>query len=97
MNNTVNLDSFNPENLRLRQDFAAELGITKILTECPVRKPKSQEFFRVHPSEEMRMVAALLHLKDENEFCLVTPAVAEFIPEEVKPACLFTAVDREGG
>jgi hypothetical protein len=34
---------------RLSQDFAADLGVKKLLLKVPVRKPGRQEFFRVHP------------------------------------------------
>jgi hypothetical protein len=95
LNNTTQ-DLFNPQNLRLKQDFAETLGVAKLMTECPVHKPGGQDFVRVHPAEDMRMIAAVLHLKDDNDFCLVTPEVAALIPQEVKPMCLFTAVDREG-
>ena len=42
-------DPFNPDNLRLSQSFAETVGVKKLLTTVPVRKPSPQDFVRVHP------------------------------------------------
>jgi hypothetical protein len=82
--------------LRLSQDFAANLGVKKLLTTVPVRKPTGQEFVRVHPDEAYRLQTAVLELKDERETYLVAPELWGELPGELKPVALFTAVNRQG-
>src|SRR4051794_2186653 len=74
-------DSFDLDKLKLQQNFGESLGVKKALLTIPVRKPGKQEFVRVHPSESMRMLAAVIELKDAgNETYLVTPEIAEQLP-----------------
>ena len=47
-------DPFRPENLRLSQSFNEMVGVKKILSTIPVRKPGAQDFVRVHPGPEWR-------------------------------------------
>src|SRR5215510_841665 len=42
-------DPFDPERLRLPQDFGAALGVKKALLTLPVRKPAKEWFIRVRP------------------------------------------------
>jgi hypothetical protein len=90
-------DLFNPERLRLKQDFADDLGVKAILT-VPVRKsPNKQVYFRVHPAPEYRFEPlALLELSEERETYLVERDLAEQLGKEVFGARLFTCIDRSG-
>ena len=45
---TTQLDPFDPANLRLSQSFTETVGVKKLLTTVPVRKPSPQDFVRVH-------------------------------------------------
>ena len=49
-------DPFDPANLRLSQSFTETVGVKKLLTTVPVRKPSPQEFVRVHPDPEYREI-----------------------------------------
>lgn len=82
--------------LRLSQDFAATVGVKKLLTTVPVRKPTGQEFIRVHTDEAYRLQTVVLELKDERETYLVAPELWGELPGELKPVALFTAVNRQG-
>lgn len=82
--------------LRLSQDFAATVGVKKLLTTVPVHKPTGQEFIRVHPDEAYRLQTAVLELKDERETYLIAPELWPELPGELKPVALFTAVNRQG-
>src|SRR5262245_1289783 len=42
------LDPFDPTHLALGQDFAGALGVKKLTTHVPVRKPFKHEWIRVH-------------------------------------------------
>src|SRR6266540_1890662 len=64
-------DPFNVEELWLSQDFATSVGVKKLVTTVPTRKPHSQEFFRVHPDPAYRLETVTLELKEEREVYLV--------------------------
>jgi hypothetical protein len=80
---------------RLSQDFASQIGVKKVLTNVPVRKPSKQEFVRVHPGEEWRMETALIEIKEEREVYLVAPELLGELSEFTTPACLFTTINRQ--
>jgi hypothetical protein len=95
--NTSSLDDvFNPERLRLSQDFESAIGVKKVLTVVPVRKPDRQWFVRVHPDPAYRLATAVLDLKAERETYLVEPRLIPDLPGEVMPVEIFTAVNRQG-
>ena len=87
---------FDPSSLRLSQDFAATIGVRKVHTTIPVRKPNRQDFVRVHPSDEYRLETMVLELKDENETYLVTPSLWPELSDELIPKVLFTTINRQG-
>ena len=43
----------------------------------PVRNPKNDEFFRVHPDEEFTKVINVIQYKTENEFYLIKESVRQ--------------------
>lgn len=92
----VTADPYDPENLRLDQSFVELAGVKKLLTTVPVRKPKSQDFVRVHPSADYRRDFAIIELEEDRESYLVTPTVAADLQNEFKPKTLFTAINRQG-
>ena len=51
---------FNLEDLRLSQDFTTNVGVKKLVTTVPTRKPHRQEFVRVHPDPAYRLETAAL-------------------------------------
>jgi hypothetical protein len=89
---------FDLDNLRLKQDFSETLGIRRILSLVPVRKPNRTNFFRVHPGEDYRMDVGILEMKEERETFLVTPDMMSEpgIYELVVPARLVTYITRQG-
>lgn len=62
----------------------------------PVKKPNKQTFIRKHPGEEYSLMVALLHLKEEGEFYLVSPEIREQLLSEVVYVELCLCVDRFG-
>ena len=46
--------------LRLDQSYADTVGVKKLLTTVPVRKPNRQEFVRVHPDPAYRLTPAAI-------------------------------------
>ena len=53
-------DPFDPKNLRLSQDFASTVGVKKVLTKVPCRKPNRHEFVRVRVGADWRVDTAVL-------------------------------------
>jgi hypothetical protein len=72
------------------------VGVKRVLTAVPVRKPGKQEFFRVHPGEDHRLEAGLLELKEDREVFLVQPDLMAELAEEAAPYRLYLAVARSG-
>jgi len=89
---------FDLDSLRLKQDFSETLGIQRILSHVPVRKPNKTNFIRVHSGEDYRMDVGIVEMKEERETFLVTPAMMSEpgIYDLVVPARLVTYVTRQG-
>jgi hypothetical protein len=89
-------DPFDPAALRLSPNFEAVAVKRKIVT-VPVRKPKRQEFVRVHADPQYRLETAVIDLATEGETYLVAPTLLEALADEVKLVRLHLAVSRGGG
>ncbi len=87
---------FNLDKLRLSQNFAESVGVTKALLTVPVRKPTRQEFIRVRPGADWCLETAILELKEDRISYLVDPALWAELPGEVVPKILFTTINRQG-
>lgn len=91
-------DPFDPESLRLPQDFGAGLGVKKALLTVPCRKPDKSWFVRVHPDPKYRLQTAVIEMKEDRETYLVSPALWPTLATEAtfKTKLLATAVNRQG-
>ena len=89
-------DPFDLASLRLSQDFDDTVGVKKLLRTIPTRKPNTQDFVRTHPSEDYRLLARCVDLKDDRELFLVRPEVAHELVGETVVKTLFTAINRQG-
>ena len=99
MTNSTNptLNPFNPASLRLSQSFGDTVGVKKLLTTVPVRKPGRQDFVRVHPDPQYRLTpAATIEVKEDREVYLVTPQMAQVLPGEFSTVMLLTTINRQG-
>src|SRR5271156_1048126 len=92
------LDIFdNLAALKLDQSFADTVGVKKLLTTVPVRKPNRQDFVRVHSDPAYRLSpAAIIELKEDREVYLVTPEMANNLPGEFNPCALYLTINRQG-
>ena len=77
-------DPFDVSALRLKGNIADDSGTRKILAHVRVGKPDKQTFFRVNPDPDLRIVMAILELKEENETYAVAPEIAAQLPGEIK-------------
>ena len=89
-------DRFDLANLRLPRDFDKLVGVKKILTTVPVRRPNKQWFVRVHPEEEWRETFGLLEFDEDNEVYLVHPKLVIELASEVVRKRLFSAINKHG-
>jgi hypothetical protein len=85
-------------DLRLSQDFVQACGVEELLTAVPVRKPHPQEFFRVFPGEEFRLVTQILEVKADRESYIVARSLWAYLAGETGfgPRLLVTCVTRQG-
>jgi hypothetical protein len=91
-------DPFDLNSLRLSQDFASSVGVKKLITTVPIRKPAREWFVKTHPSPDYRLQTAVLELKEDQEIYLVAPAFwAELGSDPIfAPRLLVTAINRQG-
>jgi hypothetical protein len=91
-------DDFNLDALRLKQDFNETLGVKKMLTRVPVRKPNKTDFFRVRPGEKYRADFGIVELKETQETFLVMSDMMQEpgVYELVQPARIVTYINRQG-
>jgi hypothetical protein len=83
--------------LRLDQSYADTVGVKKLLTTVPVRKPNRQDFVRVHSDPKYRLTpAAIIEVKEDREVYLVTPDMAQALAGEFATVTLFTTINRQG-
>lgn len=80
------------DKLRLTQDFATGLGVKKLLTTVPVKKPGAQEWFRIQPEYSLRTL--VLELKEERETYLVEQPLWAELNLELKPVALLLGITR---
>ena len=70
-------------------------GAKKLITTIPVRKPDKQVYFRIHPSPDYRANVAVVMLKEDRETFLLTPSIAEAIPNEYAMVTLYVGLTRQ--
>ena len=93
---TIAPDPFDPSTLQLTQDFASTVGVKKVLTKVPCRKPNRQEFVRVRAGSEWRVDAAIFEDTIDRESYLVATELISELAEEVRPVCLRLAINKQG-
>ncbi len=88
------IQGFDLDALRLPQNFSEALGVRKLITRVPVRKPQKTEFFQVRADENWRFQTMTLELKEEGETYILKQTLWDVIPELLRPTMLHTAIDR---
>jgi len=86
----------NLEEIRLPQDFASAVGVKKLLTTVPIRKPGKQTFSRVHPDPAYQLDTMVLELEEEGETYLVMPHLYAELGREITPKRLYTCITKQG-
>src|SRR5262245_59877554 len=95
--NANTLNPFDPALLKLDQSFADTVGVKKLLTTVPVRKPNRQDCVRVRPEAAFRLTpAAIIEVKEDREVYHVRPDIVSAVAGEFATVTLFTAISRQG-
>jgi hypothetical protein len=99
-NGQAETDPYNLDLFRLSQDFAAVVGVKKLLVTVPVKKPSREWFVRTHPDAGFRLHTAVLELREDSgsETYLVAPSLWPGLSSEptFSPRLLITAINRQG-
>jgi hypothetical protein len=87
---------FNPAALRLGADYSEGLGVRKVISTIPNRKPNKSEWFQVRPGDVWRLQTAVLELEkgvERSTYLVARPLWAD-LAGEITPALLLTCVNR---
>ena len=95
---TPESDPFDLSRLRLSQDFASAVGVKRLITTVPIRKPSKEWFVRTRPDSAYWFPTTVLELKEDQEIYLVAPALrAELEGESTfSPRLLVVSMNRQG-
>ena len=95
-NDPENDDPFNDiEQYRLSQNFAAEIGVERVITTVPVHKPHRQTFIRTHPLAEMHLDTYVIDWDDDKETYLVAKNMRSSLASEIVTKKLIPAITRD--
>lgn len=91
-------DPFDPASLHLGSDYGKDMGVRKVITTIPCRKPNKSEFFQVRPGEKWRLTTAVLEVENgvERQTFLVARPLWADLEGEISPALVLTCVNRFG-
>jgi hypothetical protein len=91
-------DPFDPAKLRLSQGMTAALGVKKLTTTVPTRKPSKEWFVRCHDDPAFRLETCVVELKEDSETYLVAPDLWDHLAGEgtFSPRLLVTAINKQG-
>jgi hypothetical protein len=87
---------FDPAALRMDANYAAGLGVKKVLTVVPVRRPGKQEWFRVRPGDDWRLQTAIFEAEADRETYLVDRSLWADLSGTIHPALILTCINRAG-
>jgi hypothetical protein len=91
-------DPFDPAALHLGADYSEGLGVRKVISTIPVRKPNKSEWFQVRPGPQWRLQTAILEVEAgvDRAVYLVTKDLWADLSGEISPALVLTCTNRAG-
>jgi hypothetical protein len=91
-------DPYNLTDLVLGQNFASALGVQKLVTTIPVKKPSKEWFVRTRLDQSYSIKTAVLELKEDSETYLVGKSLwPQLLTEPTfSPRLLVTTINRQG-
>jgi hypothetical protein len=90
-------DPFDPESLKLSTNYAEAIGVQRVLTVVPCRKPDRKAFVRVRAGIDWQLDTATFHDPAEGETYLVTRDLWPDLMDEIDPVRLRLAIARPHG
>lgn len=87
-------DPFDPANLRV--GTMADVEVERVLTAVPVRRPKRNEFVRVHPDYVLETLVLEHDTGMEKEVYLVAPEIQDLVLPELRRTRLYVAMTKRG-
>ena len=90
-------DPLDLESLKLSQDFASTIGVKKVLTTIPCRKPNRHEFVRVRPGDDWHLETGIFEDKIQREIYLISHDMWGELAGEISPVCLSPTITKQGG
>jgi hypothetical protein len=85
----------NLDTIRLGQDFDSEVGVKRLITRVPVRRPDRQEWVRVRPGSDYRVDIAALEFREERDWYLVLAEARPALLSDIAAVRLHLAVNRQ--
>lgn len=78
--------------------MTAALGVKKLTTTVPTRKPSKEWFVRCHDDPTYRLETCVVELKEDSETYLVAPDLWDHLAGEstFSPRLLVTAINKQG-
>lgn len=91
-------DPFDPSALHLGADYSDGLGVRKVISTIPVRKPNKSEWFQVRPGPQWRLQTAILEVENgvDRAVYLVAKELWADLAGEIAPALVLTCTNRAG-
>ena len=90
-------DPFDPAALRVSSDYAEGLGVKRLFTTVPCRKPNKTEWFRVRSGEDWRVTTMVLETDGvDRRTYIVASHLRDQIADNLSPALLVMCVNRAG-
>jgi hypothetical protein len=90
-------DPFDPALLRVNANYAEGLGVKRILTSVPVRKPHKTEWFRVRQGDQWRIDTTIFETEGlDRATYLVAPDLRGEFGSSLSTVTLLLCVNRAG-
>ena len=89
---------FDPTSLHLGSDYSQGLGVRKVISTIPCRKPSKSEWFQVRPGDAWRLQTAVLEVENgvDRATYLVAKDLWPDLSGEIAPALVLTCTNRAG-
>jgi hypothetical protein len=90
-------DPFDPERLRVDQEFELSRGLRKVLNKVAVRKPHRSKFIRTHPKD--RVTTGVIEIKEDRDaLYLIAPELRNELSTDAayRLKMLVVTIDRQG-
>ena len=90
-----NSEKIDLDSIKVNQNFHDQIGVQKKIVHVPIRKPKKQEFIRVHSSSSYRCDFLLLESVMDRETYILDPQLGAAV-DDARVATLLTTINTRG-